>query len=163
MKKKIFIWLEFFRVDCITLFSNSITLGVSWLTYTISSLHPCVSMKYLRQKIFGIASYTPTSSEYVELVVFSLCFNDAVYATPCQRFVHSPVRLFMSSWTANDALPIKYYSKLVDRHIIGRNFVASKYQMIRTSFLWSSLSGVFTLVQWNAIGFWRPSLPPFKR
>ena len=59
--------------------------------FIFSTLCPCASMKYRGCMIFGEPSNTPTSSDSVLRVVFSLCLMDVVYISPFPRRMRNQV------------------------------------------------------------------------
>ena len=72
---------------------------------------------------------------------------DAQCIVPLPRLNIAPVRLRISSCTANDASTHhSYIPCLFIDNISGKCTVAIKYLLVLANFFWSSLVGLFTLV-----------------
>lgn len=155
MKKYlIFICLEFFPL--ISWHSFLEVLRFSCLGIYIYVLHTILLYNYeVMTPAFFIASDTPTSSAWVELLVFNFCFRNDVYSVPLSMLVHNRILIFMVSWTLKDIYTHHWFTPdSFIYNIIGRNIVSSRCLMVLASLLLSSLSGLLTLVQWSDIDVW---------
>ena len=108
---------------------------------------PCASRKYFIHNIWGIRSSTQTSSDLVELFLFSFCLLDAEYRAPCPIDIIPPVWLFVS-WCTVNAASTHHFTVTVpsDSRVSTRSLVPLRYFSIRNNFLSLSSSSSLTCV-----------------
>ena len=82
------------------------------------------------------------------------CLLEAAYRVPFPMRMFIPMRLFMSTWTAKDALThhLIIPASLIDR-IRGRCLMSLRYLNVRASLFLLSRSGLRTLGPWTRITF----------
>ena len=111
-----------------------------------------------------IISSIPTSSDYVELRVLSLCFDDVEYRCPLPRLMVPPVWPWQSLCTPYDA-SIHHLMIMVPSasSVSGNHVFALRYLMVWCNFLQSSLSGSRTRVHIKDIDVWISGLTLLDR
>ena len=121
------------------------------------------SLQYrLVRFINPITSLTPTSSDSVELLVFTFCPDNPEIGDSVPRVNQYPVWPFMSMWTANEASMLHtIFLEPSDSRIKGRWIVAHTYQTSLPSFFQSSIFGHFTRLHRNATATYKLGLAHF--
>jgi hypothetical protein len=122
-------------LDCLPFVSSSMALIFSRFSIHSLILYPCPSRKYCIRIIWYIASYAPTSSDSVELLVLIFCFLDIPIIDPLPNDIVAPVwPLHLSCVTKEACTHHLITFRLSDLSISGRCVVHLMYLNSRFSF-----------------------------
>ena len=138
------------QIDALPFFLASCAL-VILIYYVIRKLHYFASLKYIIHNIWVISSSIPTSSDSVDIFVFSFCLFEADYMAPLPMDIMPPVWIFVPWWTANAASTHHFTVSLpLDSNVSIRSLMPLWYFRIFLSFLSSSSLSSFTWVVSNS-------------